>query len=114
MPWDIVSLVAICCAFLKAPASAEPLPRVAPERAGFSKEGLNRIDKFFEREIAADRVPGAVVAIARDGKLEIRNQIASIEPQRDGYGFGLGVAVRLQDGVAAVPGSRGDYTWNGS
>jgi CubicO group peptidase (beta-lactamase class C family) len=48
---------------------AQPLPVAAPEQAGFSKEGLARIDRFFEREIAENRVPGAVVAIARDGKL---------------------------------------------
>jgi CubicO group peptidase (beta-lactamase class C family) len=30
-----------------------------------------------------------------------------------GYGFGLGFAVRGQDGVAAVHGSAGDYTWGG-
>ena len=46
-----------------------PLPVVAPEKVGFSKEGLARIDQFFAREIAVDRVPGAVIAIARDGKL---------------------------------------------
>ena len=63
-------LLAICWASLVAATGfAGPLPVIAPERAGFSKEGLSRIDKFFEREIAANRVPGAVVAIARDGKL---------------------------------------------
>jgi CubicO group peptidase (beta-lactamase class C family) len=30
-----------------------------------------------------------------------------------GYGFGLGFAVRLQDGVAAWPGTTGDYYWDG-
>jgi len=30
-----------------------------------------------------------------------------------GYGFGLGVAVRLQDGLATTPGSVGDYNWGG-
>lgn len=48
---------------------AQPLPPIAPDKAGFSPEGLARIDRFFDREIAADRVPGAVVAIARDGRL---------------------------------------------
>ena len=47
----------------------EPLPRVAPEKAGFSSKALGRIDAFFEREIAAGRIPGAVLAVARDGKL---------------------------------------------
>lgn len=49
--------------------AATPLPTAAPEKVGFTKEGLARIDAFFAREIAADRVPGAVIAIARDGKL---------------------------------------------
>ena len=30
-----------------------------------------------------------------------------------GYGFGLGFAVRVADGNAIVPGSRGDYNWSG-
>jgi CubicO group peptidase (beta-lactamase class C family) len=30
-----------------------------------------------------------------------------------GYGFGLGFAVRLQNGVAAWPGTTGDYYWDG-
>ena len=51
------------------PVLAQPLPRVAAPEAGFSAEGLARLDSFFEREIQANRVPGAVVAIARDGKL---------------------------------------------
>lgn len=50
-------------------AAAEPLPAVDPEKAGFSISGLKRIDDFFDREIKENRVPGAVVAIARDGKL---------------------------------------------
>lgn len=44
----------------------------------------------------------------------IKNQVAGVEPHRDGYGFGLGVAVRLNPGVAATNGSKGDYTWNGA
>jgi len=30
-----------------------------------------------------------------------------------GYGFGLGFAVRLADGIAATPGSKGSYYWGG-
>ena len=36
----------------------------------------------------------------------IQNRVAAVEPHRDGYGFGLGVAVRLQPGLAAVPEAR--------
>jgi CubicO group peptidase (beta-lactamase class C family) len=59
--------------------------------------------------------PKTVVAMTSDHLgTGIKNQVAGTEPQRDGYGFGLGVAVRLNDGVAATPGSKGDYTWNGA
>jgi CubicO group peptidase (beta-lactamase class C family) len=44
----------------------------------------------------------------------IKNNVVSIEPYREGYGFGLSVAVRMQNGVAAIPGSVGDFTWNGA
>jgi CubicO group peptidase (beta-lactamase class C family) len=50
-------------------AHAAPLPEAKPDDVGFSAAGLARMDDFFAREIAAKRVPGAVVAIARDGKL---------------------------------------------
>lgn len=45
---------------------------------------------------------------------EIKNNVGNVEPHRAGYGFGLGVAVRVEDGLAAVPGSIGEYTWNGA
>lgn len=45
---------------------------------------------------------------------DVQNRVAAVEPHRDGYGFGLGVAVRLQPGVAAVPGNPGEFTWNGA
>ena len=32
----------------------------------------------------------------------------------DGYGFGLGFAVRKSNGVAAAPGTEGDYSWGGA
>src|SRR3981081_3204010 len=50
-------------------AHAGPLPEAKPDDVGFSQQGLTRVDDFFAREISAKRVPGAVVAIARDGKL---------------------------------------------
>ena len=49
--------------------AAPPLPESKPEDAGISTQGLSRLSDFFAREIAANRVPGAVVAIARGGKL---------------------------------------------
>ena len=45
---------------------------------------------------------------------KIINNVANVEPHREGYGFGLGVAVRIEPGLAAVPGNVGEYSWNGS
>lgn len=63
---------ALCCLFMfaqKSTLAAHPLPRVDPARVGFSPAALERIDRFFADEIAKERIPGAVVAIAREGKL---------------------------------------------
>ena len=63
---------ALCCALIVtcgAALAADPLPRAEPANAGFSAAGLQRIDRFFSDEIAKGRIPGAVVAIARGGRL---------------------------------------------
>jgi CubicO group peptidase (beta-lactamase class C family) len=44
----------------------------------------------------------------------IANRVANVEPHRAGYGFGLGVAVRMENGLAAVPGNPGEFSWNGA
>jgi CubicO group peptidase (beta-lactamase class C family) len=45
------------------------LPRAKPEEAGMSSERLARIGEVLKADIAAGRIPGAVIAIARHGKL---------------------------------------------
>ena len=53
--------------------------------------------------MTADHLPG-----------NFNNMIADkMDPAATGYGFGLGVAVRRQDGIAAMSGSAGDYYWSG-
>lgn len=61
-------------------AVAAPLPEAPPEDVGFSRQTLARMDDFFAREIAAKRVPGAVVAIARDGKLVHYKAYGQLDP----------------------------------
>jgi CubicO group peptidase (beta-lactamase class C family) len=71
-----------------AATSAESL-----EQAGISPERLERLDALLEREIAAGRVSGMVVAIARHGEVVQRNygymDLASREPMRDDAMFRL-------------------------
>jgi CubicO group peptidase (beta-lactamase class C family) len=47
----------------------DPLPRAKPEEVGLSSERLARIGETLKADIAAGRTPGAVIAIARHGKL---------------------------------------------
>ena len=47
----------------------DPLPRAKPEDVGLSSERLARIGETLKADIAAGRIPGAVIAIARHGKL---------------------------------------------
>lgn len=44
---------------------------------------------------------------------KIENRVTTMDTACVGYGFGLGVAVRLQTGVAGIIGSTGDFYWSG-
>jgi CubicO group peptidase (beta-lactamase class C family) len=48
---------------------AADLPRAKPEEVGLSSERLARVSEVLKADIAAGRIPGAVIAIARHGKL---------------------------------------------
>ena len=49
--------------------AADPLPRAKPESVGMSSERLKRIDEALRADIERGRLPGAVIAVARRGKL---------------------------------------------
>src|SRR4051812_49748591 len=51
-----------------APASL-PLPRAAPEEVGMSSERLSRIASVLQSDVEHGRLPGAVVVVARKGKI---------------------------------------------
>jgi CubicO group peptidase (beta-lactamase class C family) len=53
---------------------------------------------------ASARIPAGVV-----GRANI--QVPSVD---NGYGFGLGMAVRIDPGSKGTPGSMGDFTWSGA
>lgn len=87
--------------------AADPLPRAKAEAAGFSADGLARMDRFFAREIEQKRVPGAVVAIARGGKLVHFKAYgvqdpAKGEPMPLDAVFGLASMTKIMASVAAL------------
>ena len=50
-------------------AFAQPLPTARPDSVGMSSERLERITTFMRQEVADKKLPGAVVMVARKGKL---------------------------------------------
>ena len=63
------SVVALSLSIAAPLAFAQPLPTAKPEQVGMSSERLARIAPWLKQEIEAGRLPGAVVMIARKGKL---------------------------------------------
>jgi CubicO group peptidase (beta-lactamase class C family) len=55
------------------------------------------------RLMTSDHLPEAGAARIAD----------TMDPAAEGYGFGLGFAVRRADGISAMSGTRGDYYWSG-
>lgn len=54
---------------VRPPQEHAALPSARPEELGFSAQRLAAVGEALDREVAQDRMPGAVIAIARHGKL---------------------------------------------
>jgi CubicO group peptidase (beta-lactamase class C family) len=62
---------ALCLTASTAALAEDPFPRAKPEDVGLSSERLARIGATLKADIEAGRIPGAVIAIARHGKLVV-------------------------------------------
>src|SRR5687767_11620891 len=62
-------LVIALSAGIVAAVHADQLPVAKPESVGLSSERLERLAQVIRRDVETGRMPGAVVAIARKGKL---------------------------------------------
>ena len=86
---------------------ATPLPVATAQSQGFSTEGLKRIDAFFKREIANNQMPGAVLAVAKNGKLVIyeaygfRNKATNTPMTKDTI-FELASMTKIMTAVSAL------------
>ena len=67
-------------------------------------EGQRIISRTTIRLMTSDHLATIVSNPQQPGKLLLG---------LDGYTFGLGFAVRMQDGIAGVPGSAGEFMWAG-
>jgi len=64
-----LSLVAGFSLLLVAGASADPLPRAKADDVGLSSERLERIGQILRADVERGRIPGAVVIVARKGRI---------------------------------------------
>ena len=71
---------------------------------GGTLEGKRVLSRTTVKLMTSDHLGGAMALPMDPGLLLLGSK---------GYGFGLGFSVRLADGVAAVPGSAGEYMWAG-
>jgi CubicO group peptidase (beta-lactamase class C family) len=62
-------------------AVAETLPNAKPEEVGFSSERLGRVTEMLRTNIAAGEIPGAVLLIARHGKIAYFESLGLLDPQ---------------------------------
>jgi CubicO group peptidase (beta-lactamase class C family) len=65
------------------PSIPEPLPYSDAQALGFSPAGLERLRTALRREVAEGRLPGAVLAIARHGKVAFFEPFGYLDKQHD-------------------------------
>jgi len=65
---------------LAGPALAQGLPTARPDEVGLSPQRLSRIGDWLRAEVAAKRVPGAVVMVMRGGKLAYVEAVGQRDP----------------------------------
>jgi CubicO group peptidase (beta-lactamase class C family) len=75
-----IALAAAGVAAAVAARAADPLPRASPETVGMSSQRLARIEPSLKAEIRAGNFPGAVVMVARKGKLVYSAAIGEQDP----------------------------------
>ncbi len=75
-------LASASAAFLMAtaPAQSKEIPTADPGDVGLSAKRLDRIGNWLESEIAAKKIPGAVVLIARRGKIAYHEAFGVLDP----------------------------------
>lgn len=69
---------AVLLALLAGAAAAQPLPTARPESVGMSSERLDKITTMLRQEVADKKLPGAVVMVARKGRLVYSQAFGSL------------------------------------
>lgn len=81
----IAALLVICLpvTFWSFGAPAAELRSIAPERAGFSAERLDRVNDFLKAYVADGRIPGAAILIVKDGRVVLHSAVGYQDREAD-------------------------------
>lgn len=85
MPNVKAAFASICFAgtLWLASAQAADLPASRPEAQGMSRERLARISAMLKADVAANKIPGAVLLVARHGKVVHCDAVGKVGPSTD-------------------------------
>jgi CubicO group peptidase (beta-lactamase class C family) len=61
-------------------AAAQSLPTTSPERVGLSSERLQRVSEVLKADVAANKIPGAVLLVARHGQVAWFDAVGKLDP----------------------------------
>ena len=73
-------LAALLCLVAFVVAQAQSLPSAKPEQVGLSSERLNKITARLKADVEQGIVPGAVVLVARHGKVAMFDAVGVLDP----------------------------------
>jgi CubicO group peptidase (beta-lactamase class C family) len=76
----VALMIVVVVGAAPAVAGAQDLPRVKPEAVGMSSERLERITKWLGSEIEQNKAPGAVLLVARHGKVVYFEALGKRDP----------------------------------
>lgn len=79
--WDRFLAILFISAFLQ--LHAGDLPKAKPEEVGLSSQRLAMITEVLKADVASKKIPGAVLLIARHGKLTYLESVGKMDPATD-------------------------------
>jgi CubicO group peptidase (beta-lactamase class C family) len=76
----LAAVAALLCVVTAAGAAAQSLPRAKPEQVGLSTERLDRITATLRAGVEKGMIPGAVLLVARHGKVAYFEAVGVLDP----------------------------------
>ena len=76
----VLALCGLSVLSLATPAPAQDLPIVKPTEVGMAPQRLSAIGDWLRAEVAAKRIPGAVMMVVRGGKLAYLDAVGRRDP----------------------------------